>query len=57
MKKIKFNSKLKLNKKTVSRLNDSESENIKGGGRVISKDACPTRELYCDTDNFGCSKD
>lgn len=57
MKKITFKGKLSLNKKTVARLNDAEMKNLNGGAEPISKgNNCPTKDLYCDTDNWGCKK-
>ena len=44
MKKIKLNGKLNLNKETVSRLNDPQMHNFKGGAKE-------TRGLKCNTDN------
>lgn len=43
MKKIKLNGKLHLNKEVVSKLNDREMRNVKGGANSA---------IACYTDNF-----
>jgi hypothetical protein len=46
MKKVKFNSKLSLNKETVANLNNSELNNVKGGetnGVTVCWAICDTK--------------
>jgi hypothetical protein len=40
MKKMKFNKKLSLNKRTISHLNNVELEGIKGGTETIEPTTC-----------------
>ena len=36
MKKIKFEGKLKLNKETISKLNDEQMKHANGGGTILT---------------------
>ena len=50
MKKIKLNGKLNLNKETISKLNDPQMRDVKGGADTNSKYGCKTN-LNCNTTN------
>ena len=51
MKKIKFEGKLNLNKEVVSRLNDNQMNDMKGGAFVIAITSigknCTSKKIKC----------
>lgn len=50
MKKVNANAKLKLGKRIIAKLNESDKNLVKGGLRAVSRSVCG--DQCCDTDGF-----